>query len=108
MNWPFVSRKRFERVQELKRKYRAEIARLNQIIATDKAVIESGERVIESLSRPSATKEVVGQIGVRPTLEFITAAANRAAEQRSRTGGTAISKELQEAAMKGRRDAKHG
>src|ERR1700743_429531 len=105
MNWPLVSRKRFDKVLRRMKKYRAEVARLQKIVLLCEA--HNVAQAEQQLGNLDPAKGPIQPIVGKPTYEMLIARANRDAQQKAMAGGSVV-QDLKEAAFKGRRDAKIG
>lgn len=109
VKWPLVSRKRFDRQVELKRKYRAEVKNLQQVILSCEA--QAVAAAVEQQGNLDPKNGPIQPIGGRMTQEMLIARVNREAMSKAKAGGSVVREmtdELKLAAFKGRRDAKLG
>jgi hypothetical protein len=105
MNWPLVTRKRFEKVLRRMKKYRAEVEHLQKIVLACEA--HNVAQAEQQLGNLDPNKGPIQPIFGKPTYEMLIARANREAREKAMAGGSVV-QELKEAAFKGRRDAKIG
>jgi hypothetical protein len=105
MKFPFVSRERFEDAQ---RRIATLESEREHLLATFVPALRSEPVSIPVTYVPAENAAPIAPIPGRPTLQLITAQANRAAKKAAEIGAPSIVAQLQEAALKGRKDASVG